>query len=256
MRTRSIIAPFRCPARLAGKTAFITAAGQGMGRAAALAFAREGAKVWASDMNAKTVGEIEGKDGIRTRALDVTDRGGDLKSIASEVGDDRRPVQLRGHRAPRLDPRRQAERLGPGVRREREVDVPGVARLPSRHAEEGPRLDHQHVVDRLLDPRPAEPLRLRRDQGRGDRAHQGDRRRLREAGHPLQLHRPRHGGHAVAAGKHQRLRRSGAGAQGFHRAPADGTAGHGRRHHGDPGVSRLGRVAVRDRQHCIRSMGE
>ncbi|HWV90615.1 MAG TPA: NAD(P)-dependent oxidoreductase, partial [Burkholderiales bacterium] len=30
-------------ARLAGKTAFITAAGQGMGRAAALAFAKEGA---------------------------------------------------------------------------------------------------------------------------------------------------------------------------------------------------------------------
>ena len=52
--------------RLAGKTAFITAAGQGMGRAAALAFAREGAKVWATDMNAKTVGELEGKDGIRT----------------------------------------------------------------------------------------------------------------------------------------------------------------------------------------------
>jgi 2-keto-3-deoxy-L-fuconate dehydrogenase len=42
--------------RLAGKTAFITAAGQGMGRGAALAFTREGAKVWASDMNAKTVG--------------------------------------------------------------------------------------------------------------------------------------------------------------------------------------------------------
>ena len=39
-----------------------------MGRAAALAFAREGAKVWATDMNAKTVGELEGKDGIRTRA--------------------------------------------------------------------------------------------------------------------------------------------------------------------------------------------
>ncbi|HEV3011632.1 MAG TPA: NAD(P)-dependent oxidoreductase, partial [Burkholderiales bacterium] len=39
--------------RLAGKSAFITAAGQGMGRAAAIAFAREGAKVWATDLNAK-----------------------------------------------------------------------------------------------------------------------------------------------------------------------------------------------------------
>ena len=72
--------------RLAGKTAFITAAGQGMGRGAALAFAREGAKVWATDMNAKTVGELEGKDGIRTRQLDVTNEAA-IAAIAKEVGD-------------------------------------------------------------------------------------------------------------------------------------------------------------------------
>ena len=54
-----------------------------MGRAAALAFAREGAKVWASDMNAKTVGEIEGKEGIRTLALDVTDEAA-ISKIASK----------------------------------------------------------------------------------------------------------------------------------------------------------------------------
>ena len=57
-----------------------------MGRAAAVAFAREGAKVWATDMNAKTVGELEGRDGIRTRALDVTDEN-EIKKISSEVGD-------------------------------------------------------------------------------------------------------------------------------------------------------------------------
>ena len=72
--------------RLVGKTAFITAAGQGIGRAAALAFAKEGAKVWATDMNARTVGELEGKDGIRTRALDVTDEAA-INKAASEVGD-------------------------------------------------------------------------------------------------------------------------------------------------------------------------
>ena len=72
--------------RLAGKTAFITAAGQGIGRAAALAFAREGAKVWATDMNAKTVAELEGKDGIRTRVLDVTDEAA-IAKIAKEVGE-------------------------------------------------------------------------------------------------------------------------------------------------------------------------
>jgi 2-keto-3-deoxy-L-fuconate dehydrogenase len=66
--------------RLAGKTAFITAAGQGMGRAAALAFAREGAKVWATDMNAKSVGDLGG------RVLDVTDENA-ISKIAAEVGD-------------------------------------------------------------------------------------------------------------------------------------------------------------------------
>src|ERR1041384_7952420 len=72
--------------RLAGKAAFITAAGQGMGRAAAVAFAREGAKVWASDMNAKTVGELDGKDGIKARQLDVTDEAA-ISKIAREVGE-------------------------------------------------------------------------------------------------------------------------------------------------------------------------
>src|SRR5258706_8209880 len=72
--------------RLAGKVAFITAAGQGMGRATALAFAREGAKVWASDLNAKPLDELEGKEGIRTRVLDVTDEAAIAKA-AKDVGE-------------------------------------------------------------------------------------------------------------------------------------------------------------------------
>jgi 2-keto-3-deoxy-L-fuconate dehydrogenase len=71
--------------RLAGKTAFITAAAQGMGNAAALAFAREGAKVWATDVSDK-VKALEGKEGIRTRQLDVTDEAA-IANIAKEVGD-------------------------------------------------------------------------------------------------------------------------------------------------------------------------
>jgi 2-keto-3-deoxy-L-fuconate dehydrogenase len=71
--------------RLAGKVAFITAAGQGIGRATALAFAREGAQVWATDVNAKLLAELEGKDGIRTRALDVLDEAA-IQKAAAEVG--------------------------------------------------------------------------------------------------------------------------------------------------------------------------
>src|SRR5919199_5357004 len=90
METRSIIAALQenphMAGRLAGKTAFITAAAQGMGQAAALAFAREGAKVWATDINAQQLKAIEGRDGIRTRQLDVTDEAA-IARVAQEVGD-------------------------------------------------------------------------------------------------------------------------------------------------------------------------
>ena len=72
--------------RLAGKVALVTAAGQGMGRGAALAFAREGAKVWATDLNAKPLDELEGKDGIRTRVLDVTDEKA-IQEAVRAIGD-------------------------------------------------------------------------------------------------------------------------------------------------------------------------
>ena len=72
--------------RLAGKVAFVTAAGQGMGRGAALAFAREGARVWATDINPVKLAEIEGKDSICTRPLDVTDEEA-IAKVAAEAGD-------------------------------------------------------------------------------------------------------------------------------------------------------------------------
>ncbi len=57
---------------LTGKTAFVTAAAQGIGRATALAFAAAGARVIATDINAAKVGEIA-SDRIRTATLDVLD---------------------------------------------------------------------------------------------------------------------------------------------------------------------------------------
>jgi 2-keto-3-deoxy-L-fuconate dehydrogenase len=59
--------------RLAGKVALVTAAGQGIGRGAAIAFAREGAQVWATDISAAKLADIEGSARLRTRVLDVTD---------------------------------------------------------------------------------------------------------------------------------------------------------------------------------------
>jgi 2-keto-3-deoxy-L-fuconate dehydrogenase len=70
--------------RLAGKTAFITAAGQGIGRAAALAFAREGAAVWATDVNGNLLADLQ-KQGLKTRVLDVLDEAA-IQKAAAEVG--------------------------------------------------------------------------------------------------------------------------------------------------------------------------
>jgi 2-keto-3-deoxy-L-fuconate dehydrogenase len=61
--------------RLAGKVAVLTAAGQGIGRATALAFAREGAEVWATDVNEALLEKLAAENGaIRTQRLDVLDR--------------------------------------------------------------------------------------------------------------------------------------------------------------------------------------
>ena len=58
--------------RLEGKTAFITAAAQGIGRATALAMAREGARVIATDIDEAALRELGGGP-VTTRRLDVRD---------------------------------------------------------------------------------------------------------------------------------------------------------------------------------------
>ena len=59
--------------RLEGKTAIVTAAAQGIGRATAIAMAREGASVLATDVNASLLAELEIEDRITTAKLDVLD---------------------------------------------------------------------------------------------------------------------------------------------------------------------------------------
>lgn len=71
--------------RLNNKTALITAAGQGIGRATALRFAAEGAKVIATDINDATLAELAATPGIETRQLDVLDADA-IKALADELG--------------------------------------------------------------------------------------------------------------------------------------------------------------------------
>jgi 2-keto-3-deoxy-L-fuconate dehydrogenase len=68
--------------RLQGKTAVVTAAGQGIGRAIAEAFVREGAKVWATDLDLK---KLEGLTGAELRAVDVLSTSA-IEALARETG--------------------------------------------------------------------------------------------------------------------------------------------------------------------------
>lgn len=71
--------------RLKGKKILITAAAQGIGRSSALAFAREGGQVIATDVNEAKLKELAGTPGITIRKLDVLDRKAIL-ACAAEVG--------------------------------------------------------------------------------------------------------------------------------------------------------------------------
>ncbi|MFL5317058.1 MAG: SDR family NAD(P)-dependent oxidoreductase, partial [Microvirga sp.] len=68
--------------RLTGKTALVTAAAAGIGRAIAEAFVAEGAKVWATDLDAE---KLAGLDGAERRKLDVTSNDA-VAALARETG--------------------------------------------------------------------------------------------------------------------------------------------------------------------------
>jgi 2-keto-3-deoxy-L-fuconate dehydrogenase len=72
--------------RLAGKVALITAAGQGIGRATAIAFADQGAVVWATDINKSLLETLsQEQPSIQTRCLDVREAE-DIENCAAEIG--------------------------------------------------------------------------------------------------------------------------------------------------------------------------
>jgi 2-keto-3-deoxy-L-fuconate dehydrogenase len=68
--------------RLAGKTVLITAAAQGIGRASSELFAREGARVIATDINKEHLASLQG---VETHILDVTDAAA-IKQLVDSIG--------------------------------------------------------------------------------------------------------------------------------------------------------------------------
>ena len=69
--------------RLAGKRVLVTAAAQGIGRATAIAMAREGALVLATDLNGTLLVDLEAEQNLTTELLDVTDAA-QIASLAKE----------------------------------------------------------------------------------------------------------------------------------------------------------------------------
>jgi len=73
--------------RLQGKRAFVTAAAAGIGRASALAFAREGASVVATDIDAAGLASLAKESAsISTRVLDARDFAA-IRAAAAEAGE-------------------------------------------------------------------------------------------------------------------------------------------------------------------------
>lgn len=71
--------------RLKGKRAFVTAAGAGIGRATAIAFASEGAHVIATDLKGDLVAELKAEGIAETYPLDVRSTA-DIEALAKKVG--------------------------------------------------------------------------------------------------------------------------------------------------------------------------
>jgi 2-keto-3-deoxy-L-fuconate dehydrogenase len=71
--------------RLKGKRAFLTAAGAGIGRATALAFAAEGATVYATDLKLDLIADLKGQGVAEVHALDVRDTKS-VNALAAKIG--------------------------------------------------------------------------------------------------------------------------------------------------------------------------
>ena len=154
--------------RLKGKVCVVTAAGQGIGAATARAFAREGATVWATDVDAAKLGVLDGVTGVQTRKLDVLDKAA-IAAFAREAGPADVLFNCAGfvHHGTVLDATDEQWRFAFDLN-VRSMFWTIQAFLPGMLGK-GAGSDHQHVVGGLVGEGGGAPFHLRHHQGRRDR---------------------------------------------------------------------------------------
>ena len=224
--------------RLKGKRAFVTAGAAGIGRASAIAFAREGASVFATDIDEKGLALLAREGVSEVARLDVRDTSA-VAEMAKRVG----PIDILMNAAGFVHNGTVLDCSDEDWDFSFDLNVKSMHRtirafLPGM-LEKG----HGSIVNissaaGVVQGR-AQPLRLRRDQSRGGGADPRGRRRFHHQGHPLQLHLPRHHRDAVDAQPRRgsRPRR----ARDVRGATTDGAARH-------RGRDRLARALSRQRR--------
>ena len=238
--------------RLQGKVALVTAAGQGIGRAIAEAFVREGAQVIATDVDEKKVQDIKGAKSLKldVRSNDAVDAL--AKRVADEFGALDVLVNCAGyvHQGNALDCSEQDWDFSfdlnvKSMHRTIKAFLPAMLKKKA-----GAIVNMSSAVSSIRGV--PEPLRLRRHQSGGDRAHQGGRRRLYQAGHPRERDLPGNDpvpfarrAHFGCFGPYRTLARHGP--PGLYRPPAHGSARHAGRSGRARGFSGLGRGELHHR---------
>ena len=190
--------------RLKGKRAVVTAAAAGIGRACAIAFAREGATVIATDINESGIATL-GKEGVAEDGTARRSQHRRRRRLRQAHWQDRHPAQRGGLRAPRNHPGLFGRGLGFLVRPQRQIDAPDHQGVSAGDAGGRRRQHRQHLVLRGV-AATGQPLCLQCVQGGGFAAHARGRARLHHPGHPLQQHLPRHRGDTLDARPRRRRR--------------------------------------------------
>jgi hypothetical protein len=223
--------------RLSGKVAFVTAAAQGIGRATALAFAREGARVWATDLNEAKLAELRGTPGVEIRKLDVLNDA-EIAKLAAEIGAPNVIFNCAGfvHHGTILQCADKDWDFSFNLNvRSHYVVIRSF--LPKMLEAGGGSIINVASVAGSV-----KGIANRFVYGASKAAVIGLTKSI-----AIDYVKPWHGRYAFAGRSHQCIRRPGSGTQGFHRPPANGAPRQGRRTRRAVGVPRVRRIGIYDR---------